>query len=205
MKGESLAYLLAPGETNRDPTNYWIFSETALRRLVERIGWKVCDYVTVGVTRGSEPAREDRDERAFCLLQSDRCPRFSVSLLEGWHALEQNSFRWTERRFSILLKRPLPLKVSDFHFAFRLVGDAPVKVSARVNEVNVPSETFVEEGEHCFRFKFPREAVSPTRIDFSVDKCVAGGVFDERELGLLVAFWEPGREQADPTLPFRLS
>ena len=36
MKGESLAYFLAPGETNDDDTNYWIFSESALRRLLDR-------------------------------------------------------------------------------------------------------------------------------------------------------------------------
>ena len=37
----SLAYLLDSTECNGDNTNYWIFSETGLRRLVERCGFEI--------------------------------------------------------------------------------------------------------------------------------------------------------------------
>jgi tRNA (mo5U34)-methyltransferase len=67
-----VAYLVDPTETNDDPTNYWMFSPPGLRRLVARTGWTVLDEVTVGHTAGdSDPARADRDERAFHLLRSD--------------------------------------------------------------------------------------------------------------------------------------
>jgi tRNA (mo5U34)-methyltransferase len=65
-----VAYLVAPTETNDDPTNYWIFSDAGLRRIADRTGWDVLDYITVGHTIDSEPAAMDRDERAFCLLRS---------------------------------------------------------------------------------------------------------------------------------------
>ncbi|WP_440222128.1 class I SAM-dependent methyltransferase [Dokdonella sp. MW10] len=64
------AYLVAPTETNNDPTNYWIFSEQGLRRIIDRTGWDVLDFVTVGDTRNSDPASQQGDERAFCLLRS---------------------------------------------------------------------------------------------------------------------------------------
>jgi 2-polyprenyl-3-methyl-5-hydroxy-6-metoxy-1,4-benzoquinol methylase len=203
MKGEPLAYLLDSEEANNDATNYWIFSETALRRALGRTGWIVRDFITTGATRGSEPARPDRDERAFCLLESRVCPRYSVQLLEGWYPLEQGSFRWTQRRFSVELKRPPSFTL---HFHFKLMFAGPVRVSAAVNGIDVLPATFITEGDHCYSIELPRavRGVTPIRIDFAVDKCLPAGGLDQRELALLVAFWRPGLENADPILPFEL-
>jgi hypothetical protein len=65
-----VAYLVAPQETNNDPTNYWMFSEAGLRRLFDRVGFDVLDFVTLGNTRDSDPATAEGDERAFALLRS---------------------------------------------------------------------------------------------------------------------------------------
>jgi len=46
-----------PAETNNDATNYWIFSQEGLRRIIRRTGWEVRDFITVGDTRNSDPAR----------------------------------------------------------------------------------------------------------------------------------------------------
>jgi hypothetical protein len=64
-----LAYLLAPQECNNDATNFWIFSEQGLRRLIDRTGWNLLSYISMGDTKHSTPADPERDERAFCLLQ----------------------------------------------------------------------------------------------------------------------------------------
>jgi tRNA (mo5U34)-methyltransferase len=207
MQGESLAYLLAADEANDDATNYWIFSETALRGLLDRTGWTVCDFETSGASRGSEPARLDRDQRAFCLLESRRCPRYSVKLLEGWYPLEQSCFRWTERCFSIQINRPHLIKFSTLLFNFRLPTPGPVTLSAAVNGMSMPPATFATEGDQSYNIKLPRDAVkaSTIRVDFAVDKCLPAGAFDERELALLVPFWKPGLNQADTVLPFHLS
>ncbi|MEY8042368.1 methyltransferase domain-containing protein [Saccharopolyspora cebuensis] len=70
LKDQPVAYLLHPSEANDDATNFWIFSETGLKRLFERTGWEVLDFTTVGCTEGSDPSAQDRDERAFALLRS---------------------------------------------------------------------------------------------------------------------------------------
>ncbi|WP_438387227.1 class I SAM-dependent methyltransferase [Actinopolyspora saharensis] len=67
---QPVAYLLHPNEANNDPTNFWIFSESGLRRLFDRTGWEVLDFTTVGCRTDSDPAAQDRDERAFALLRS---------------------------------------------------------------------------------------------------------------------------------------
>jgi tRNA (mo5U34)-methyltransferase len=70
LKDAPVAYLLAPDECNNDSTNYWIFSELGLRRILDRTGWEILDFSTIGCTIDSEPADMARDERAFCLLRS---------------------------------------------------------------------------------------------------------------------------------------
>ncbi|MDP8982134.1 MAG: class I SAM-dependent methyltransferase [Acidobacteriota bacterium] len=203
IKDEPLAYLLDSEECNNDSTNFWVFSETALRRALDRTGWIVRDFITTGDTRGSEPARLDRDERAFCLLESRVCPLYSVKLLEGWHPLEQSSFRWTERRFALELKRP---PSSKLRFNFKLMFPGPVTLSARVNGKETTPVTFTGEDDHSFEIDLPHAEryLSPIRIDFAVDKGMPPVEMDTRELALLVAFWRPGLDRADPILPFEL-
>jgi len=207
MSKEPLAYLLDPSESNNDATNYWILSEVALRRLLDRTGWDVLDFNVTGFERGSEPARLDRDQRAFCLLKSRVCPHYWVKLLEGWHPLEQSSFRWTERRFSVELKRPPLVNLSTFRFDFRLTFPGPATLSVKVNGVDLLPATYSAEGDHSYVAKLPRRALKDAsiRIDFEVDKCFPGGTLDERELALLVVFWKPGLETPDALLPFQLT
>jgi tRNA (mo5U34)-methyltransferase len=64
-----VAYLVGPQECNNDDTNFWIFSDQGLKRLIDRTGWNLLSYVTIGDTIGSTPADPDHDERAFCLLE----------------------------------------------------------------------------------------------------------------------------------------
>ena len=70
IRNSPVAYLLAPDECNNDSTNYWIFSETGLRRIVERAGWEICDYISYGKRANSNPRDQKTDERAFMLLKS---------------------------------------------------------------------------------------------------------------------------------------
>jgi len=205
MREEPLVYLLDPDECNNDSTNHWIFSEAALRRLLRQTGWNVQEFMTTGVTRDSEPARGDRDERAFCLLESRVCHRYSVKLLEGWYALEHNSYRWTERNFAVELRRPPSVNFSRLRFDFRLVGAGPISLSAKVNGIPVPPQTFSNEGDQSYLIQLPPEALNggPIRILFSADRCLPPGI-DERELALLVPFWREGLESPDSILPFEL-
>jgi 2-polyprenyl-3-methyl-5-hydroxy-6-metoxy-1,4-benzoquinol methylase len=66
----SLAYLLAPDESNNDATNYWIFSNEGLKRLFDRSGWEILEIMTVGDTKESNPRDQNHDERAFAVLRS---------------------------------------------------------------------------------------------------------------------------------------
>ena len=66
-----LAYLLGPEECNNDSTNFWIFTDEGLKRLLHRTGWNILAFTTIGDTSGSMPADPNHDERAICILKSD--------------------------------------------------------------------------------------------------------------------------------------
>lgn len=70
VSGIPVAYLLDEREANNDPTNYWIFSDAGLRRILWRSGWTICEYFTGGNTTNSDPVSAEGDERAFCLIRS---------------------------------------------------------------------------------------------------------------------------------------
>ena len=64
-----VAYLLGPRECNDDYTNYWIFTDEGLKRLIDRTGWSVLSQINIGDTTNSTPADPDRDERAYLFLR----------------------------------------------------------------------------------------------------------------------------------------
>ena len=68
-----IAYLLGPAECNNDSTNYWIFSEAGLRRLIARTGWQIVNYLKLGEVENADPFTATNDARSFCLLKSRNC------------------------------------------------------------------------------------------------------------------------------------
>lgn len=70
IENQPVAYLLDTGEAHNDPTNYWVFSDAGLKRILSRTGWELLDYTRAGNTRKSDPASPDGDERAFLLVKS---------------------------------------------------------------------------------------------------------------------------------------
>jgi tRNA (mo5U34)-methyltransferase len=73
-----IAYLLGPEECNNDSTNFWIFSDEGLKRLIHRTGWSILAYATVGDTNNSTPADPNHDERVFCVLKSNAITEISA-------------------------------------------------------------------------------------------------------------------------------
>ena len=190
-----LAYLLDERETNNDPTNYWVFSETGLKRLIHRAGWDLCEFMTSGAKSKSDPVHADSDERAFCLMRS-RIADFSrdVELGEGWYALEEQLERWTARVFNVVLPIPRDHSNTELVLKFYLpevIVESLKKLTLRaeVNGVALALLAFHRAGEHVYGAPVPPEALRGERVEvrFELDR---GFSFDQdrRELGVLVSF-----------------
>ena len=191
-----VAYLLDEAETNQDETNYWIFSEAGLRRILRRTGWDVKQYRAVGNATASNPVSAAGDARAYCLLESRVADRAnSIRLLHGWHQLESGAWRWSERRFSVRLPAPPPGKPATLRFQFHvppsLAAARPLfQVTATVDGECLRPQTYASPGDHQYVCAVPA-AASPaaTRlIDFELDTAVGPTDSDSRELGVLVDF-----------------
>jgi len=99
-----IAYLLGSDELNHDKSNYWIFSNAGLARLIERSSWDVTASMNIGDTEHSDPNSLKHDERAFRLLRSHHSLR-NVDLVDGWHSATPRGWRWTRGRFSAVTHR----------------------------------------------------------------------------------------------------
>ncbi len=202
MRKEPLAYLVDEMETNGDPTNFWIFSEEGLRRILWRAGWDIREFMTAGCLENSDPVRGDRDERAFCLLESRLLqPRYAPVLLDGWHE-EQEGWRWTDREFSVSVP-PDPLiapKALRFDFKLHEAHTSPVTIRATVNGRRLEPETFRRPGDHTYRAILPPDVISlgAAHVEFTIDRTIQPGDF-----GLIVVFKTTTISRIDSQLPIR--
>ncbi len=205
-----VAYLLEPREANNDPTNYWIFSPAGLRRLAERTGWSVLASGFAGCESASNPVDADADERMFVLLKSRvRYPDLGIRLLEGWHAVEEDGWRWTAREFSFEALLPRERRVSEFALSVAvpeelLRVEGSVRMRCEVDGIDAGAAQFRTPGAHTFRGSFPDAAAERAMVRFTVAPGCCPGGDDQRELGVRLCFADElagGRSG----LPFRVS
>ena len=191
-----VAYLLGDRESNDDSTNYWIFSDAGLRRILDRTGWNVLTYIKAG-SGASEPGSLAADERAFCFLESRYATQFGTGseflLLQGWHAVEEGGWRWTDRRFSVLLRPKNPaartLRMTVAILDIMLRNRPALTLSTKVNGVLLAPETFTQTGRHIYTRALPEAARTRGEylVEFELDGAIPPAGLEERELGLIVS------------------
>jgi hypothetical protein len=112
-------------------------------------------------------------------------PWLDVDLDGGWHAMEDSSWRWTERVFSVLLKPTA--SATTLRFRFTTIG--PVRIQAAVNGTCLPGCEYSSSGEHTYIQPIPRFTSDHVSIRFELDKALEPSPADRRELGVQVKFW----------------
>jgi tRNA (mo5U34)-methyltransferase len=184
----AIAYLVGADELNRDESNYFIFSEPGLRLMLERAHWEIRDFVSVGNASLSDPVHPDRDERAFCLLESAYGRLANLELLEGWHESEETGWRWTRPEFAVRLaaapgRRLLTMKVYLPPASLSRLG--PVTLQATANGARLREEVFDSAG--LVTYIRPLDAASEEiELRFQANKSLPPDEDDERERALIV-------------------
>ena len=185
---DALAYLLGTHELNGDRSNYWIFSEPALRRLVERAGWQILAFRTYG-SEQSDANSLERDERAFLILRSAYRMN-NVDLLEGWYDADGQSWRWTAGQFSASIpmeSRHAKKIVLELYIPALLIEQfGSVRLSVKIGEHELEPHSFASEGEYQYVRALPC-ALTDRPLHFRLSNFIAPSEADGRELGMIVA------------------
>jgi SAM-dependent methyltransferase len=183
-----VAFLAGRDGLRGDETNYWIFSETGLRTLVDRSGWEVCDWHVSGAD-DSVLWNTQRDERVFCLLRSRAFAAAHVTqLVDGWHTLENGAWRWTKRRFSLTVApgaQRLNLRVTVPPNL-----ELPLTLTAHTNEDLTATHTLTRAGDFDCVQNVPTGA--EVLVEFDVDRALPPDSTDARERAIIVRAIELG-------------
>jgi hypothetical protein len=142
------------------------------------------------------PVQTVEEAPALASVVATADPHAVKQLVSGFYGVDQNSWRWTAGRFSVLLRPPrtaatngailqLKLAIPDVALA-KIKG---VTLSAYVNGTALTPETYTQAGQ----FTYSRDVLSSllggdvARIDFSLDKTMPPTASDRRELGVVVS------------------
>jgi tRNA (mo5U34)-methyltransferase len=193
LSGFPVAYLVHETETNNDATNYWIFTNLGLKRLIDRSGWRVAGYATVGNLRDSDPVSAEGDERAFCLVERKGLSITNGELLSGWYREERlEAWLWTEKRFSVAFTNvsnaPHVLSL-EFFLPDAKEKQRSLELGCAINGHKLPQREFAKSGHHKYEEPVPDTALagSPVIAEFTVNNAFPSGEHDLRELGIIVA------------------
>jgi hypothetical protein len=117
-------------------------------------------------------------------------------LLGGFYQVEDKSWRWVARNFSVALKPPLRagkqggrLTVRFYISGDELQETGPLTLTATIDGKSVGEETFSDAGSHEFTRKLPAQTMDTNilPVQFSFDKgFVPTG--DNRELAAVVVW-----------------
>ena len=121
-------------------------------------------------------------------------PNAAAQLLKGWHEVEHGGWRWTEKQFSVALKAPAAGQPAALKLEFALPETLisrlhSVTLTATANGVALPGETYARPADQVYTRTVPASATRAdlVRIDFLLDKALAPGEVDQRELGVVVS------------------
>jgi SAM-dependent methyltransferase len=187
---QPIAYLVGEEELNRDDSNFWVFSHTGLKRLLERSHWRVLRYGSAGDQAFSNPVDVEHDERVFCLLES-HYGLGNVDLLDGWHEPEHGGARWTEKRFSARIQ--LATSAGPDRIVIRIwVGEDILErfgsrqLNIRIQGVPMEPAMLDQPGYLSITRRFRAHGSRSILVEFEVDRALPPDEKDERERGVVV-------------------
>jgi hypothetical protein len=121
-------------------------------------------------------------------------PKTSAQMIKGFHDLEHNSWRWTMGQFAVTLRTPAGAAQKGAKLTLKFSAPDPlierlksVTLSAKVNGVALPAETYAKTGDHEYSKDVPASAFTSdaVTVEFALEKCLPAGSVDKRELGVV--------------------
>jgi hypothetical protein len=126
-----------------------------------------------------------------------------VRPVAGWHPIEQNSWQWTTKTFSVDVVLPLERHVSRFTLA--AIIPQQLELSCSIGERQIGRATYGQPGQNEFRCELPLFALHEPvlRLDFSVRNSYVLPGEDKRELGICIPLLDEASSETN-RIPFRI-
>ena len=121
-------------------------------------------------------------------------PKSAAQLVGGFHEIEDNNWRWTQKQFSINLGRPRGAAHTGAMLSLSLTippavieKSGPVTLTASIGGTDLAPQTYSRDGTDTYKREVPANllAADPVRVDFRLDKAMTPGGGDVRELGIV--------------------
>jgi hypothetical protein len=147
-----------------------------------------------GCKRHSRTLLTNEEAPALASVVAMADPHAATQLVAGFYGVEQNSWRWTAGRFSVLLRPPRAAASNgallQLKFAIpeaSITKRQAVSLSASVNGTALAPETYRQAGEFVYSRDVPANLLTgdAARVDFSLDKTIPPSASDARELGIV--------------------
>jgi len=123
-------------------------------------------------------------------------PSTSAQLLSGFHGVEQGAWRWTMKRFSVVLKPPVgadqkgaTLRLKMFLSDDQVARLAPLTITADIDGQALEPQTFTKAGDQVYSQPVGAELMkaSSVKVNFSLDKAREPDNVDGRQLGVVAS------------------
>jgi hypothetical protein len=121
-------------------------------------------------------------------------PQASAQLIAGFYDVEQNSWRWTRRKFAVNLRSPVDSNRNGATLVLKFVIPDPViarlktvTLSASVAGFALAPETYTASGSQTYSREVPGKALTTgaVKVEFALDKALPPGPSEQRELGVV--------------------
>ncbi|HEY2012342.1 MAG TPA: hypothetical protein VGH38_02525 [Bryobacteraceae bacterium] len=122
-------------------------------------------------------------------------PKVADQLVVGFHDIEANAWRWTNKEFSVVLRPPTGSAQAGAALIMNLTVPpvtidklTQVTLTPSIHGTALPSQTYNKAGDYVYQCDVPGTLLQgpSVRIDFQLDKAIPPSGADQRELGLVV-------------------
>jgi len=122
-------------------------------------------------------------------------PRIGNQLVSGFYSIEQNAWRWTGQRFSLVLRPPSGAAQKGGTLRLRLTVPPviveklkTITLSATIGGSTFAPETYTQPGDYTYTRDVAPALVGgeSVRVDFQLDKSMPPSGADQRDLGVVV-------------------
>ena len=143
-------------------------------------------------TSPESPQAAAADPAAFLSAFQVADPRAQAQLAAGFYAVEQGSWRWTDRTFSVLLRSSTTVGDGRLEFRFTIVPQSikrlgALTLSAAANGTSLGAAVYDQAGDFVYAKTVPADAVgdATVRVDFTLDKALPPNGGEQRTLGVI--------------------